>query len=183
MTLKPWQHLSSETLIQEPWFSIRRDAVLKGNGQPMERYYVWEFSNWVNVLPVTEEGLIVLVRQYRYAYGDFSLELPGGIMDPHETDPLLTAQRELQEETGYTATRMELVAQMAPNPATQNNILYCFVAMGCTLTHDQQFDANEELETVLVTPAELLDMLRNNQILQSLHVSSMMYGLMKLGLL
>lgn len=181
--LKPWLHLSSETIVTEPWFSMRRDVVLKGNGQPMPNYYVWQFSHWVSVLPLTSAGQIVLVRQYRYAYGDFSLELPGGIMDAHETDPLQAAHRELQEETGYTSSNMTLVAQLAPNPATQNNTFYCFVATDCNLTHAQNFDANEEIETLLVTPAELLDLLRSNKILQSLHTSSIMYGLMHLGLL
>ncbi|TAD84216.1 MAG: NUDIX hydrolase [Bacteroidetes bacterium] len=181
--LKPWQPISHETILSEPWFKMQRHTVLKGNGQPMHNYYVWQFSHWVSVLPVTAEGQIVLVRQYRYAYGQFSIELPGGIMDAHETNPELAAHRELKEETGYTSPNLTLVATLAPNPATQNNTFYCFVATNCQLTHAQNFDANEEIETMLVSPAELLHMLRNNQILQSLHTSSIMYGLMHLGLL
>lgn len=181
MSLKEWSHLSSEYLVEEPWFKIRRDKVLKGNGQPMERYYVWEFSNWVNVLPVTTEGDIILVRQYRYGLGVWSIEVPGGIMDPHESDPAEAAKRELLEETGYSCQTIEQVAVLSPNPSTQSNRLYCFLAKGCELTHEQSFDENEEIEVLKVKPAELLHMLRNNEIVQSLHVNAIMYALMKLG--
>jgi 8-oxo-dGTP pyrophosphatase MutT (NUDIX family) len=109
------------------------------------------------------------------------MEVPGGIMDPHETDPLEAAKRELLEETGYSAGKVEEVAVVATNPATQNNRLHCYLATDCELTHELDHDENEELEVVLVSMDELLQMLRSNQIIQSLHVASMFYALQKLG--
>ena len=87
------------------------------------------------------------------------------------------------EETGYSCAHIEESAVVATNPATQNNRLHCFVATGCTLTHDIALDENEEIEVMLVTTEELIGMLRNNEIVQSLHITSMLYGLMKLGLI
>jgi 8-oxo-dGTP pyrophosphatase MutT (NUDIX family) len=129
---------------------------------------VFEFSDWVNVLPVTTDGKIVLVKQYRYGLGVWSIEVPGGIMDPHETNPEEAAKRELLEETGYSCGSIEQVAIVATNPATQNNRLYCYLATGCELT-DPTFDENEEIELLLVAMEELKAMLRNNEIIQSLH--------------
>jgi 8-oxo-dGTP pyrophosphatase MutT (NUDIX family) len=179
--LKAWEQLGSRYIHRETWFSLRADRVLKGNGQTMDPYYVLEYSHWVNVMPVTTDGKVVLVRQYRYALGRFSLELPGGIMDPHETNPLEAAQRELLEETGYSCGRIVPSGIVAPNPATQNNLLYCYLATDCTRTHALAPDENEELEILTVPVPEVVRMLRNNEIIQSLHVSSMLYGLLKLG--
>jgi ADP-ribose pyrophosphatase len=177
---KPWQHLESVYIHKEKWFNLRSDKVLKGNGEQMDDYYVMEFSNWVNVLPVTTDGKIILVKQYRYALGVWSIEVPGGIMDPHETNPEEAAKRELLEETGYSCGKIEEVAIIAPNPAIQNNRMYCYLATGCELTHEQSFDENEEIEVLIVTMDELKAMLRNNEIVQSLHICSILYALMKL---
>lgn len=179
--LKAWQHLSSRYIHKENWFNLRADKVLKGNGAEMDPYYVLEYSDWVNVLPVTTEGKIVLVRQYRYSLGLFSIEVPGGIMDPHEKNPLDAAKRELLEETGYSCGKIEEVAIVATNPATQTNRLHCYLATDCELTHELDHDENEELEVLLVSVDEILTMLRENKIIQSLHVNSMLYGLMRLG--
>jgi 8-oxo-dGTP pyrophosphatase MutT (NUDIX family) len=179
--LQSWKHLASKYIHREKWFSLRSDKVLKGNGAEMDPYYVFEFSDWVNVLPVTKDGNVVLVKQYRYALGVWSIELPGGIMDAHETDPLVAAKRELLEETGYSCEKVEEVAVIAANPATQNNRLYCYLATGCELTHLQDFDEDEEIEVLLVSIEELKTLLRENKIVQSLHVCSIFYGLLKLG--
>jgi 8-oxo-dGTP pyrophosphatase MutT (NUDIX family) len=176
-----WKHIHSKYIHREKWFNLRSDKVLKGNGAEMEPYYVFEFSDWVNVLPVTTDGKIVLVKQYRYGLGVWSIEVPGGIMDPHETNPEEAAKRELLEETGYSCGNIEQVAIVATNPAIQNNRLYCYLATGCEMTHDQAFDENEEIELLLVTMDELKAMLRNNEIIQSLHVNSILYALIKMG--
>lgn len=176
-----WKHVDSKYIHREKWFNLRSDKVLKGNGAEMEPYYVFEFSDWVNVFPVTTDGKIILVKQYRYGLGVWSIEVPGGIMDPHETHPEEAAKRELLEETGYSCGSIEEVAIVATNPATQNNRLYCYLATGCELTHDQSFDENEEIELLLVTMEELKAMLHNNEIVQSLHVNSILYALIRLG--
>lgn len=179
--LQAWKQINSRYIHREKWFNLRADKVLKGNGQTMDPYYVLEYSHWVNVMPITTDGRVVLVRQYRYALGDFSIELPGGIMDAHETNPLEAARRELLEETGYACGTIEEVAVLATNPATHNNRLHCYLATNCSYAQAVSLDENEEIEVLLVEVDELVNMLRNNKILQSLHVCSMMYGLMKLG--
>lgn len=178
---KEWQQLGANYIHRETWFSLRSDKVLKGNGEEMNPYYVFEFSDWVTVLPVTTDGKVILVKQYRYALGVWSIEIPGGIMDPHETNPEEAAKRELLEETGYSCGKIEQVAVVATNPATQNNRMYCYLATNCTLTHDTSWDENEEIELMVVSLEELKAMLRDNQIIQSLHVSSILYGLIKLN--
>ncbi|MEO7310126.1 MAG: NUDIX hydrolase [Chitinophagaceae bacterium] len=181
--LKAWQQVSSEYLVQETWFKLRKDQVMKSNGQVMPAYYVLEYSNWASVFPVTTDGKVILVRQYRYGIEQWSMEVPGGIMDPGETDPMEAAKRELLEETGYSCKEIIQTAVVAPNPATSNNLMYCFLATGCERTHQQEFDEHEELEVLLVGLDELKQMLRENKILQSLHVTVILYALEKLGVI
>ena len=179
--VKAWQTLESEYIFKETWFNIRKDKVLKGSGREMDRYYVFEFTDWVTVLPITTDGKVILVKQYRYALGEFSYEIPGGVMDAHETDPLETAKRELREETGYAAAEIIKTATISPNPATQSNLMHCYLATGCEPKHMQELDENEEIELVFVTMEELKQLLRENKIIQSLHISSIFYTLMHLG--
>jgi ADP-ribose pyrophosphatase len=179
--LKPWKQISSDYIHKETWFNLRRDRLLKGNGEEMYPYYVLEYSTWASVFPVTAEGKIILLKQYRYGVGEWSIEVPGGIMDPDETDPLEAGRRELLEETGYSCGDIREIAKVAPNPATANNWMHIYFATGCTLTHAQAFDPHEELEVFLADVDEVKALLRDNKIIQSLHVSAMFYGLNALG--
>ena len=181
MELKAWQQLSSEYVHRENWFNLRRDRVLKGNGGEMYPYYVLEYSTWATVFPVTTDGKVIMQKQYRYGCGVFSYEIPGGIMDPHETNVLDAAKRELLEETGYTAGTIREIAKVAPNPATANNYMHIFLATDCVQTHQQHFDANEELELIYMDIAEVKELLRSNGIVQALHTTSILYGLLALG--
>lgn len=180
-TLKAWEQLSFEYIYQESWFKLRRDRVLKGSGSEMYPYYVLEYTNWATVFPVTKEGKVILLKQYRYGLGEWSIEIPGGIMDPHETDPLSAGRRELLEETGYSCSQIREVGKVAPNPATANNWMHIFLATDCELTHDQSFDPHEELEVFLADMHEVKQLLRENKIIQSLHVTAMLYALIALG--
>lgn len=181
MQLKEWKQLSFEYIHEETWFKLRRDRVLKGNGGEMYPYYVLEYTNWATVFPVTSEGKVIMMKQYRYGLGEWSIEIPGGIMDPHETNPLEAGKRELLEETGYSCGQIREVAKVAPNPATANNLMHIFLATDCELTHEQSFDPHEELELMLMDIGEVKKMLRENKIIQSLHVTAMFYALLALG--
>ena len=180
MMLKPWQTIDETVVYDAKWFKVWRDTVLKGNGQPMPNYYVFEFTNWVTVLPVTKSGKVILVKQYRYALGTWSIELPGGVMEKDESNPQLAAIRELREETGSICEHMKQVAVIAPNPATQTNRMYCFLATGCEIIHNQELDENEEIEILQVSIKELKQLIMDNKIVQSLHISAILYGLMAL---
>lgn len=100
--------------------------------------------DWVNVLPLTPEGNVLLIRQYRFGAMSETLEIPGGLIDPGET-PLVAAGRELREETGYGAERIVSLGSVSPNPAFMRNRLYCFVAEGCALQGAQDMDPGEDI--------------------------------------
>ena len=155
MTPQPWQQLSDETLVQYKVFRVRRSRRRSPRTGAEIGFFLMDTPDWVNVLPITTDGQVVMVRQYRHGSERVSLELPGGLIDPHETDPAKAAARELREETGYEAERIEPVGVMNPNPAMMSNRCFAFVATGCRRVGGLEMDAGEDIEVVTVPLADL----------------------------
>ncbi len=110
-----------------PWFDVVA-RMADGSDSP---YYVIRTCDYVTVLAATAEGSLLLVRQYRPAVGRETLELPSGHVEDGEL-PEAAARRELAEETGYEAEKLELLGTLAPDPGRQANKLWCFYAGGAT---------------------------------------------------
>lgn len=117
-------------------------------------FFVFGCPDWCNVVAVTDEGKVVLVWQYRFGTDAMSLEVPGGVIDPGES-PESAARRELREETGYDATSFELLSVVEPNPALQGNRCWTYLARGAKHVAPTEWDAEEELETVLLGEDDL----------------------------
>ena len=97
---RKWEIIESEYLIRRPWLTARRDRVKLPTGVEIPEYYILEYPDWVNVIAITKEGKFVLVRQYRHGIKETRYEICAGVCETGE-EPLLSAQRELYEETGY----------------------------------------------------------------------------------
>ncbi|MBI3138668.1 MAG: NUDIX hydrolase [Sphingobacteriales bacterium] len=176
-----WKVLSSEYLFNDNWFKVRRERCETPGGKIVDPYYIYDFSTWVGALPVTEEGKILMVKQYRHAIGETCIEIPGGCVDDTDTSLEAAIARELKEETGYAFSSFEYLGKISPNPSTNSNLMHMFLAKGGKKVADQQLDDNEEIEVVELSIDELKSLLRNNQLLQAMHVSCLLYGLEKLG--
>lgn len=129
--------------------------------------------DWVNVVALTADGQLVLVRQFRYGIDGFSLETPGGVANSGEA-PTATGLRELREETGYTGGRTTLLGSVHPNPAIQSNRTHFVLVEDVRKTHDLEWDADEEIEVVLVPVEEALAMARTGGITHSLVLNALM---------
>ncbi len=108
--------------------------------------------DWVNVVALTPDRELVLVRQFRYGIDTFSLEVPGGVIEAGE-DPVAAGLRELQEETGFVGTGARLLGRVHPNPAIQDNRCHLVLVEGVTRQADQAWDTDEEIE-VLTLPVD-----------------------------
>lgn len=176
-----WKTLSSKYLFKDNWFTLRADTCQTREGKLITPYYVYEFPTWVMAVALTEDGRFILERQYRHALGITSYELPGGCVD--ETDPSLEAalRRELLEETGYRFSHVEYLCKTSANPSTNSNWAHLYLATGGKLQQEQHLDPNEEIEVYLYTAEELKQLLRENGIAQSMHVTAFFYALQRLG--
>ncbi|MBD1853500.1 NUDIX hydrolase [Leptolyngbya sp. FACHB-711] len=114
-------------------------------------------------VPVTPEGKLVLVRQYRFAAEGRLLEFPAGTIEPNE-DPFTTIQREIEEETGYHADRWQKLGQFYLAPGYSDEIIYAFLAQDLKkLETPPNQDEDEDIETVLMSPEELEQSISNGE--------------------
>jgi 8-oxo-dGTP pyrophosphatase MutT (NUDIX family) len=176
-----WKLLSSSYLFKDLWFTVRKDTCLTPEGKIVSPYYVYEFPEWVTALPVTKEGKIIMVRQYRHALGEECIEIPGGCVDKTDKNFEEAIARELLEETGYQFDSFTSLGKISANPSTNSNLMHMFLAQGGVKVAEQQLDGNEEIEVELFTVSEVKKLLRQNKILQAMHASCIIYGLAKMG--
>lgn len=168
---KPWRVLDSRINYRDKFLTHRMDKCETPDGLIVEPYHVIEVADWVNIVAITPEEKVLMVREYRHGAGEVVFGLPSGTMDPGETDPLATARRELAEETGAEAAYWVGTGQMFPNAATMNNICYSFLATGAEITGATHFDPAEDIETVPVPIGELYrDLLARKLRMTAMHL-------------
>jgi ADP-ribose pyrophosphatase len=141
------------------------------NGTIIDDYYVFEYPDWVNIVAVTADGMVVLVRQYRHGIRAVHYELPAGVCDATDPSSEQTARRELLEETGYGGGDWSLWSTLSANPGTHSNRSYTYLANGVTLVQEQQLEATEDIRVHLATPDEVRCILAEGGIMQALHAA------------
>lgn len=175
-----WKVLESNYLHQEPWLTIRKDKCQLPNGNIVPAFYVNEYPEWVNALALTKEGQVIIVKQYRHGIEEVGIEVPGGVVETGENLEE-GMKRELLEETGYVFDAMEYLGKISANPSTTNNFMHMFLATGGVKVAEQNLDGSEEVEVVLMNIEEVKQLIKDNKIMQSLHVNCIIYALQKLG--
>ena len=161
---RPWDKLGDEILAQHLVFKVRRSRQRSPRTGVEIPFFLIDTANWVNIVPVTPAGEVLFVRQWRHGSERVSLELPGGLIDPHEVDPQQAAVRELREETGHVADEWISLGDNNPNPALMTNRCYVFLAEGCRSVGELQQDLGEDIEVVAVPEVEVDGMVRRGDI-------------------
>lgn len=175
-----WKVLESEYLFNEPWLTVRKDKCELPNGKIMPAFYVNEYPTWVSAFALTKDNKAVMIKQYRHGIEEITTEVPGGVVDKGE-EPEAAIRRELMEETGYEFESFEFLGRVCANPSTGNNYLHMFLAKGGEKVAEQKLDETEDVEVTIYTIDEVKQLLKENKIVQSLHVSCIFYALNKLG--
>lgn len=147
MTLQPWTYGDRHQLADVRIFRLtEQDTTSPRTGQ-RRRCARIEAGPWVNVVALTADHELLLVRQWRHGVRDFTLEIPGGLVDAQES-PAEAAARELREETGYVGESPALLGVVQPNPAIQDNLCHTFLVRQCRRDGALQQDDGEDLEVV-----------------------------------
>ncbi len=159
-----WKLLHSEWILKEKWYKVRKDTVEVKPGLILDDYFLGVFGNIVLIVALTSNNNVVLVRQYKHGAGKILLEIPAGYLNEQE-DPLVAAQRELLEETGYSSTTWESLGFFQQNPTKAvGNGIHIFLANNVEKTADQHLDATENIEVVTMPFAQALQAIHQGEI-------------------
>ncbi|HEY9859391.1 MAG TPA: NUDIX hydrolase, partial [Candidatus Obscuribacterales bacterium] len=126
---------------------------------------------------LTANEEVVFVRQYRHGIGEILLELPAGTFDPNLESPEAAAQRELQEETGYSAPHLVKLATLYDNPVKDTNRIHLFLTQNAFISAEQKLDVTEAIEVVLIPTREILERMLSGEICVSGTVAAVYLGL------
>jgi 8-oxo-dGTP pyrophosphatase MutT (NUDIX family) len=174
-----WERLRSERLLETPYFVLRSDRLRLPDGAIKDPYYVIERPDAAIVFPLTGEGEVVLVRQFRPPLERMELGLPAGLVEEGEK-PEAAARRELLEETGYSGGEWELLGSLASSPSLKDNWAYLFLARGVEETAPQDPDEHELVEVVRVSEGDLFGLIRGGEIVSSSGVAAVLLALERL---
>ena len=159
--VRRWQRQSGQTLFQHPLLSLERQQLATAAGEAREAL-VLASPDWVNVVPLLDDGRVVMVRQWRFGIAAATLEIPGGVVE--ESSWRDAAARELEEETGYRAREVRPLGEVSPNPAIHQNRCGTFLATGLELVGMPQDGIDEELTVELVPLADVPRLVRAGEI-------------------
>lgn len=160
----------SEPLLKTPVFDVEELRVDTARGT--RSYYRLNAPDWANIVPITPQGRVVLIRQHRWGTGESTLEIPGGMVDEGE-DPADAVVRELREETGYGGGELIPLGWVHPNPAIMDNRCWLYAMRNARPVHETDMDDGEDIEIELVDGSTLSDLLGEGRITHALAVVSL----------
>ncbi len=169
--VKKWNCVNSQELQSNKVFSTRKDRSVSPVTGEEHDFFVVEAPDWINVVAITKNEGIVLIKQYRHGTQSVTVEIPGGMVDPGE-NPLDAAVRELLEETGYEAAKWVGIGAVEPNPALQDNKCYTFLALSSHKVKEPNFDETEDIISYTVPIKDIPGLVRKGEITHSLVIAA-----------
>lgn len=170
--MEPWRVLQSRRLVERPWLTLHEQRVRLPTGAEIDAFHLVEAPDWVAVLALGD-GEALLVEQYRHGVGRASLELPAGVIDDGESS-LEAATRELREETGYVACRVEPLVVVSPEPARHTTMGHFYLATGCRRVGEQRLDRCEHIAVRPMPVVDLLAAVDDGRIVHGSHVAAIL---------
>ena len=179
--ISKWDTVSSSEPINLKIFKAVWHTRRNPNSESESDFITLQSQPWVNIIPITKEGNIVLIKQYRHGVDDITIEIPGGLVENSEK-PISAAQRECIEETGYIGDGVaELIGETQPNPAFLDNICYHFVWRNCSKQIKQKLDEHEDIAVFEVPIWEIKKMILIKEIKHSLVLDAFFFYHLKNG--
>lgn len=167
----PWDLVRNEAIQDCRVFHVNRAAARSPRDGTVHTFFTIDAPGWVNVVPLTADDEVVMVRQYRHGPRASTLEIPGGMVDPGE-EPQAAAARELLEETGFAAASWELIGNVNPNPALFSNRCLTYLARDARPVGPIRNEGAEETVVVRVPYPEIPERMRSGEIDHALVVAA-----------
>ena len=174
-----WKTLAKRTIFKDKWVNLEASDCELPDGRVIAPFYVYRASDFAVVVAVTEQGELVIDRQYRQGIEKVIWELPAGAIEPGE-DPQEAAKRELLEETGYKAEKLEFLFKLAPNASSNSNFAWCYLARNVVPVGSLKLDEFEELEVERLPLEQIKVMVDAGEFPQAVHTAVLYKALSKL---
>ncbi|MFL2944354.1 MAG: NUDIX hydrolase [Candidatus Poseidoniales archaeon] len=171
MNSKNWKTISEKNAGDFRIFSMREVTAESPRTGKHHPFFLLDGSDWINVIAVTSEQMLVMVKQYRFGTSKFELEIPGGIIEKGES-PIEAGVRELKEETGYAGIDPKYLGYVDPNPAFQTNKCHTIIIQNCEKVDIQNLDPGEDIEVEIISEANIQKHIDKGTIRHSLVLSA-----------
>jgi len=162
--IEKWKILKTDIALDNKWCVVHKDTVALPSGKIIDDYYLNIRPDVVLIFPITPDGKVIMVRQYKHGAKEILLEFPGGVVDEKEDSIEAAALRELREETGYATANLELLTAVYDNPTKDTNKIFFFLARNVEKLHDIEFDLTEDIETVEIPIEKIPFMIKAQEI-------------------
>lgn len=169
--MEPWIYLHSKILHVCRIFTLKKERFQSPRTGREHDFFLLHSPDWVNIIPVTPEGKVILVKQYRLGTNEFSLEIPGGMLDEGD-DPAGAAVRELLEETGYMGDKPVLLGVVHPNPAILTNRCHTYLITNVVQKQPPQQDSTEDIEVQSAALEDIPRLIREGRITHALVIAA-----------
>ncbi len=168
---QPWAFLYSKILQSCRVFAMRLERYRSPRTGQEHDFYLIDSPDWVNVIPLTADGKVIFVKQFRFGIKEFSLEIPGGMLDDGDT-PAGAASRELLEETGFVGDEPEFLGFVHPNPAIHTNRCYTYLIKNAVFKKLPEQDSTEDVEVEIVPLADIPKLIHDAMITHALVIAA-----------
>lgn len=176
--VKRWKTLERQVLLDRWWMTLREDRVELPGGTVVPEFHVIEYPDWALTVPLTSDGELVMVEQYRYGIDEIVLEFPAGAVEGDEP-PERAAERELLEETGYAADEWTAIGSCAPEPSKHTNFAHIFLARGAEKIAEPNLDATENIVVHRRSIETVMQAARNGELKHGIHLTALFWAAQK----
>jgi len=173
--IKKWEKVNSEIITENKIFTLWENKCLSPKDGKTYPFLSLDTIDWVNIIPLTKENEVVMIKQYRHGNEEITLEIPGGMTDREDKSPQESAMRELVEETGYTGDEVIKLGECSPNPAIFNNLLHVYLAKNVEKKYAQNLENTEDIEIVKIHINKIPDLITSGDINHALVITAFYY--------
>jgi 8-oxo-dGTP pyrophosphatase MutT (NUDIX family) len=173
--IKKWKKISTKIITENKIFGLRENTYLSPKGDSEYPFFLLDTVDWVNIIPMTEDEEVILIKQFRYGNEKITLEIPGGMTDKEDKSPQDAAMRELIEETGYSGNDIIKLGECSPNPAIFNNVLHVYLVRNVIKKFLQNLEYTEDIEIVKININKIHELIKTGKINHALVIVAFHY--------